>query len=1119
MTKLNRSYGYLLRVMYLARRVDTLEQLLVKQGRASFHVSGAGHEAMAALAPALIPEDFLHLHYRDKSLLIARGVPLSEFFKSLLATDNSHSAGRQMSAHFSWRSLNVTSIVGPLGNNALQAVGSAMALKDHPSSPISVCAVGDGTTQQGEFLEAVGEAARSDIPVLFVIEDNHWAISTRTDGRTFFSAGQLNLDSFLGIPLIRFEGWNPSQALVVFREAVDAIRGNRKPRILIVDFERLAPHTSSDDQSIYRSEAELNFAASRDPITILESQLHQSGMSKRSLEDLKSECERLVEDASREAQRDHVRQKPSPLKSPYPSTLVERPEYSGSDGPRRTTMRQAINAVLRQQLTDSDCVFLLGQDIEDPKGDVFGVTKGLSTVFPDRVKNAPLSESTIVGVSIGRALVGQKPIAFIQFADFLPLAANQIISELATMYWRTNGTWACPVVVMAPIGGYRSGVGPFHAQSFEAMFAQCPGLDVLVPSTAADAAGLLNAALSSYRPTLFLYPKALLNQVELATTVDVDLHHVLPGRASIVLPGEDLTLVGWGNTVSICKAVADRLRDDDVSAEVIDLRSISPWDFEGVVKSVRRTGKLVVVHEDNLTMGFGAEVVASVTEALGNRATVRRVGRSDGYIPFNFDDQLRVLPSFRTVMDACIAILGLQCVWETTRAAEDVKGVFAIGSGPSDDRVKIVELHIEAGKQIASGDLVAVVEASKAAVEIHSQADGVIASVHCSIGDEIAVGELIAKFEQNGSEGDLDHQLVQSSSQPSIVITGRSKKTSLTPAQTCMEVAIGEIAVAGGATRVTTEELCRRWPHRTAAELIRTTGIRERRWIGPNQTVLSMAVEAADEVLRRSGLQVHDLELVVASTGTPDIITPSLASRVCSALAESGRVNRIIAYDLNAACSSYLYAMQNAFDFLSRTPGARALLITAEILSPLLNLDDDATASLFGDAASATLLQSDDQSAKAKLLVERPVISGTPEDGRLLRVPISGSGFIEMNGGAIFSEAVKSMIEMVNSACAQGRLDLSDLDYIVPHQANQRILDAIQRRTKVQVISAIERWGNTSSCSIPIALCEMLATKPKQATLCLAAFGGGLTRASALCRIAFGKGMHSRPQAAWEELD
>jgi 2-oxoisovalerate dehydrogenase E1 component len=573
--------------------------------------------------------------------------------------------------------------------------------------------------------------------------------------------------------------------------------------------------------------------------------------------------------------------------------------------------------------------------------------------------------------------------------------------------------------------------------------------------------------------------------------------------------------VGWGNTVSICKAVADRLRDDDISAEVIDLRSISPWDREAVIKSVRRTGKLVVVHEDNLTMGFGAEVVASVAEALAGQVRIRRVGRSDGYIPFNFDDQLRALPSFKTVMDACITILGLQCMWQT-KTSDDVRGVYAIGSGPSDDRVKIVELHIEGGKRIASGDLVAVVDTSKAAIEIYSQADGVIASVDCAVGDEIAVGELIARFEQDG-ERELNHQPVQSSSLQDVVITGRSPNTSPVQVQDYTQIAVRDIVVVGGAKRVTTEELCKRWTSRTAAELIRITGIKERRWIGPNQNVLSMAADAADQVLRRSGLQVDDLELVIASTGTPDVITPSLASRVCSALTEVVRANRIIAYDLNAACSSYLYAMQNAFDFLSRRPGARVLLITAEVLSPLLNLDDADTAILFGDAASATLLENDGPDFKAKLIVERPLISGTPEDGRLLRVPITGNGFIEMNGRAIFSEAVKSMIEMVNSACTQGGQVMSDLDYIIPHQANQRILDAIARRTKVQVISAIEHWGNTSSCSIPIALCEMLATNPNQATLCLTAFGGGLTSASALCRIPHGEA--NAPQTRQPELD
>jgi 2-oxoisovalerate dehydrogenase E1 component len=288
---------------------------------------------------------------------------------------------------------------------------------------------------------------------------------------------------------------------------------------------------------------------------------------------------------------------------------------------------------------------LFGQDIEDPKGDIFGITKGLTEAFPGRVFNAPLSESTIVGTCVGRALAGQKPIAFIQFADFLPLAANQIISELATMYWRTNGSWQCPMVVMAPIGGYKAGLGPFHAQSFEALFSQCVGLDILIPSKAGDAAGLLNAALLSSRPALFLYPKAILNQTSLATSDDIGEHLVLPGRSSFRRRGSSLTLVSWGNPQALCEQVADRLAEESIFADVIDLRSISPWDDAAVIESARRTRKLVVVHEDLVFMGFGAEVVARTTEAIGGDLQVRRVGRRETYIPFNFEAQLDALPS------------------------------------------------------------------------------------------------------------------------------------------------------------------------------------------------------------------------------------------------------------------------------------------------------------------------------------------------------------------------------------------------------------------------------------------------------------------------------------------
>ena len=266
------------------------------------------------------------------------------------------------------------------------------------------------------------------------------------------------------------------------------------------------------------------------------------------------------------------------------TTELEHPsrEYRGHADEPHFMMGEAIREVLRFRMADDSRITLFGQDIEDPKGDVFGVTKGLTQAFPDRVTNSPLSESTIVGWAIGQALAGSRPVAFIQFADFLPLAFNQIISELGSMYWRTDGGWQCPVIIMAPCGGYRPGLGPFHAQTFESIMAHVPGVDVLMPANAADAAGLLNAAFESGRPTIFLYPKFCLNDRKGMTSSDVGAQRVPLGLSRLVCRGEDLTIVTWGSTVRICERVVEFLNGVDVGVDLIDLRSISPWDQEAV---------------------------------------------------------------------------------------------------------------------------------------------------------------------------------------------------------------------------------------------------------------------------------------------------------------------------------------------------------------------------------------------------------------------------------------------------------------------------------------------------------------------------------------------------------
>jgi 2-oxoisovalerate dehydrogenase E1 component len=503
----------LLRQMILARCIDVVEEELAASGEVFFQVSGAGHEATAVLSRHLGPEDWLHCHYRDKALMLARGLTLAAFFDGVFCNARSHSAGRQMSAHLSAPELKILSIVAPVGNHALQAVGIAQAVRDQEAAPIVLCSSGEGTTQEGEFLEAVAEAVRSKAPVLFWIANNGLAISTRTAGKTFFSPPDGDAGSFHGVPILRLRGSDVLGCDAMARELVAAMRRDRRPRIVVMDVPRLCNHTSADDESLYRSTHELlETLDENDPVFSFANTLMSNGLCDadltRLLETSMAEVRAAMKDSMAVVEHPPL----GAVKRQLDSSLTSRDaERRGKSTAPPVTMLEAFRGVLRQRLVSNPSTFLYGEDIEDPKGDVFRLTAGLSTSFPTRVVSSPLSESTIVGTCIGRALAGQRPVAFIQFADFLPLAFNQIVSELATMHWRTNGGWSCPLVIMAPCGAYRPGLGPFHAQTFESSLAHEPGLDVAVPSTAADASGILNAAFAGARPTVILYPKALLN--------------------------------------------------------------------------------------------------------------------------------------------------------------------------------------------------------------------------------------------------------------------------------------------------------------------------------------------------------------------------------------------------------------------------------------------------------------------------------------------------------------------------------------------------------------------------------------------------------------------------------
>jgi 2-oxoisovalerate dehydrogenase E1 component len=1119
--------------MVTARHMDLTEQSYTSRGEAFFHVSGAGHESSIALYPHLTEDDWLHCHYRDKALMLARGITPHMFFLSLFNKDASHSRGRQMNAHMSDPERKVLSIVGPVGNSALQAVGVAEAIKDQEKNPLVLCALGEGMTQESEVLEAIGHAVREELPVLFVVQDNKYAISTRTTGRTFYSRPDGEAEEFYGVPITRIDGRNTALAMDHFGEVVSRIRSDRNPQIVIFLVERLHNHTNADDQRVYRSPDEITAAADTgDPVALLRAQLLEAGIAE---DELTREEEEIREFLRQEARRAQISDEPLPLhsaKAPLPARLEDRDiEYTGS-GESELVMLEAIRDVLDARMDQDSRITLFGEDIEDPKGDVFGITRGLGQKYGRRIRNSPLSESLILGVSVGRALAGGRPVAFLQFADFLPIAYNQIFSELGSMYWRTDGGWNAPVIVMVTAGGYRPGLGPFHASTLEALVAHTPGIDVFMPSSAGDAAGLLNAAFESERPTVFFYPKNQLNDRARMTSRDVSRQIVPLGVSRRIRKGSDLTIVAYGNTVPLAERAADELSGHGISVDLLDLRSLVPWDEEAVIESAERTGRLIVTHEDNHTAGFGAEVMATVIEKSRRHVAGRRVTRGDTYVPCNFGNQLDVLPSYRRILDTAVDLLGGTVVWKRDDTAET--GVFdveAIGSSPSDETVTVVEWKVSPGDSIDEGDLLADVEADKAAAELKSPVSGTVTELLIQEGDNVPVGTPILRVRT--AENEPAHVKPMTRENPGTpVITGLEDFASAGPGGTSASgsrgmASTGPVAapsplsrnnessavclIAGTAVRkgsrlVENEEIAGLAPDWDADDIRKRTGIERRHWVVPGEDTLTLAVDASREVLTTHNHSIQDVDLIVFSTGTPTSTTPSMATLLQYKLGEAESVQATCpAYDINAACSGYIYGLQIAWDFLSNSPEKVVLLVTSEVLSPRLDMHDGGTAPIFGDAATATLLggAASPLASGARASVDRPVIAAKGESGDSLRVPQEIDQPISMDGPAVYLEAVKLMMQTLNESAEAGGVRPDSLDMYIPHQANQRIINAIRQRMKVdnaRMYSNIADNGNTSSSTIPICLNEMLPERRDGQLWGITAFGGGFTYGAALIR-------------------
>jgi 2-oxoisovalerate dehydrogenase E1 component len=637
----------LLKLMFLSREGDRREGVLHRQSKGWFQVAGMGHEALAVAGLLMTDRDYLFPYYRDRALVLARGVSNAELAKAYFAKRNTGSGGRQMPGHYSSREKNIWSVPTPTGSNALPACGVAWAMQLNGKKDLVVATLGDAAARQGEFYEAVAFAVERQLPVIFIVEDNQYGISTNTMRFNPFRLGIFGED----IGLVNLNARHPDRILDVIAPAFERARSGQGPTVIVAELDRLCSHTSSDDHRVYRPQAEIDEMEQRDPILVVAQELIQDGeLTAEQWEKTKAEIQKQVD---REYQL--AEDEPDPLAGEVldhlfgPEPKAESPPL---DGGRKWRMVDAVNQVFKSGLKRDSRFVFFGEDIADPKGGVFRLTAGLSTEYPERAFNSPLAEATIVGVGIGMACYGMRPVFEIQFIDFMGPAWNQISQNLCTLRWRTFGEWKCPVVLYAPYGAYLPGGSLWHSQANESYFAHTPGLRVVVPSTPEDAAGLMWTAMHAEDPTIFLIPKHLFRlQMEVPQPVPA----VGFGQARIRRAGDDVTVVSWGNCMEQALAAADAVAEE-ISVEVIDLRSIQPWDRQTIVTSLEKTGRLVVVQEDGRSCSAGQMIVS---EIVGNPesfsllvSSPQLVSKPDVHIGYNPIYEYAALPSTEQVVAA-----------------------------------------------------------------------------------------------------------------------------------------------------------------------------------------------------------------------------------------------------------------------------------------------------------------------------------------------------------------------------------------------------------------------------------------------------------------------------------
>ncbi len=679
------------RTAYLSRKLDDKEIQLKRQNRTFFQISGAGHEAInvACALQFKAGYDWFFPYYRDRALCLTLGMtPLEMLLQAVGASDDPQSGGRQMPSHWTSPSLHIVSGSSPTGTQVLHAVGAADAslyyagvreaaglASSFHSDEVVYVSVGDGATSEGEFWEALNGSALMKAPIVIVVEDNGYAISVPVDAQTAGGSISRLVRSFPGFLVIECDGTDFLESYEAAGRAVQHARARQGPALLHAHVIRPYSHSLSDDERLYKTEVHRREEARRDPLPRLRRLLQENAATEEELRQLDDEVEREINESVDRAL--HAAPPDPASVTLYLTSPAVDPTSSDFDRPAVSegepkTMVDLINLCLRDEMARDPRVLVYGEDVADcshedelpkvkGKGGVFKATQGLQRRFGSRrCWNSQLAEASIVGRALGLARRGLKPVVEIQFFDYIWPAMMQIRDELAILRWRSFNADSCPVVIRVPIGGYLAGGAIYHSQSGESIFTHLPGLRVVMPSNALDANGLLRTAIRCDDPVLFLEPKHLYRQTHNRNPYPGPGYMIPFGKARLVREGDDLTLITYGSLVVRATQAAKQLEREGVHAEILDLRSLAPYDWDLIMASVRKTSRALVLHEDTLAWGYGAEIAARIGEELFEclDAPVRRLGARDVYVPYHPALEEAVLPQPTDIVRVCRELAG-----------------------------------------------------------------------------------------------------------------------------------------------------------------------------------------------------------------------------------------------------------------------------------------------------------------------------------------------------------------------------------------------------------------------------------------------------------------------------